>query len=106
MGIRLIQVDAFTDRVFAGNPAAICVLEQPLADEALAAIAAENNLSETAFFVPEGDQYRIRWFTPAVEVDLCRHATLASAHVIFHHDHYAGGVIEFDSRSGVLRVRT
>ncbi len=84
--MRLIryQVDAFTDRVFSGNPAAICPLDRWLPDEVMQAIAAENNLSETAFLVREGEEYGLRWFTPTVEVDLCGHATLASAYVIFH----------------------
>jgi PhzF family phenazine biosynthesis protein len=83
MRIPLYQVDAFSDRPFAGNPAAICPLEAWLPDNVMQAIAAENNLSETAFFVAEGGGYRLRWFTPATEVELCGHATLASADVIF-----------------------
>ncbi|HET7593818.1 MAG TPA: PhzF family phenazine biosynthesis protein [Stellaceae bacterium] len=83
MRLPIYQVDAFTDRLFGGNPAAIVPLEQWLPDQTLQAIAAENNLAETAFFVPEGDSYALRWFTPTVEVDLCGHATLASAYVIF-----------------------
>jgi PhzF family phenazine biosynthesis protein len=80
----IYQVDAFvTGRPFSGNPAAVCPLEAWLPDAAMQSIAAQNNLSETAFFVPEGDGYRLRWFTPAIEVDLCGHATLASAFVIF-----------------------
>jgi len=77
--IRLFQVDAFTDRLFAGNPAAVCPLDQWLPAALMQNIAAENNLAETAFIVPARDGYEIRWFTPAVEVDLCGHATLASA---------------------------
>src|ERR1700730_13892141 len=84
MRIPLHQVDAFvTDRRFSGNPAAVCPLDSWLPDDVMQAIAGENNLSETAFFVPEGDNYRLRWFTPVAEVDLCGHATLASAYVIF-----------------------
>lgn len=83
MKLPLYQIDAFADRPFSGNPAAVCPLEHWLPDEMLQAIAAENNLSETAFFVPEGKGWRLRWFTPATEVDLCGHATLASAFVIF-----------------------
>lgn len=79
------QVDAFTDRVFGGNPAAVCPLERWLPDATMQAIAAESNLADTAFFVREGDAYALRWFTPTVEVDLCGHATLASAYVILHH---------------------
>ncbi|EWY38935.1 isomerase [Skermanella stibiiresistens SB22] len=83
MSLRIYQVDAFTDTVFAGNPAAVMPLDTWLPDNTLQDLAAENNLSETAFFVPEGQEgYRLRWFTPAVEVDLCGHATLASAYVI------------------------
>ncbi|HZD26481.1 MAG TPA: PhzF family phenazine biosynthesis isomerase, partial [Alphaproteobacteria bacterium] len=78
----LYQIDAFTDRPFAGNPAAVCPLERWLPDATMQAIAAENNLSETAFLVPEGEDYGLRWFTPAVEVDLCGHATLASAYLL------------------------
>jgi len=77
----MYQVDAFTDRVFHGNPAAVCPLEQWLPDATMQAIAAENNLSETAFFVPSGSDFHLRWFTPATEIDLCGHATLAAAHL-------------------------
>jgi PhzF family phenazine biosynthesis protein len=83
MRIPLYHIDAFAERVFAGNPAAVCPLETWLPDDLMQSIAGENNLSETAFFVPEGDGYRVRWFTPTVEVDLCGHATLASAYVVF-----------------------
>ena len=87
MRIPLYQVDAFTDRVFGGNPAAVCPLESWLPDATMQAIAAENNLSETAFFVPlgesGGDDFGLRWFTPTVEIDLAGHPTLATAHVIF-----------------------
>ncbi len=83
MRLPIYQVDAFTDRIFAGNPAAVVPLETWLPDATLQAIAAENNLSETAFFLRRGEAYELRWFTPKIEVDLCGHATLASAHVIF-----------------------
>jgi PhzF family phenazine biosynthesis protein len=83
MRLPIYQIDAFTDRVFAGNPAAVVPLEAWLPDATMQAIAAENNLAETAFFVGEGDEYALRWFTPTVEVDLCGHATLAAAFVIF-----------------------
>jgi PhzF family phenazine biosynthesis protein len=83
MRIPLYQIDAFANELFAGNPAAVCPLEAWLPDAAMQSIAAENNLAETAFFVPEGEGYRLRWFTPATEVDLCGHATLASAYAIF-----------------------
>jgi predicted PhzF superfamily epimerase YddE/YHI9 len=82
MRLPIYQVDAFTDSLFGGNPAAVCPLDAWLPDATMQAIAAENNLSETAFFVPEGGDYALRWFTPAVEVDLCGHATLASGHVV------------------------
>jgi predicted PhzF superfamily epimerase YddE/YHI9 len=82
MRLPLYQVDAFTDRLFAGNPAAVCPLDAWLPDAAMQAIAAENNLAETAFFVREGGDYALRWFTPTAEVDLCGHATLASGHVV------------------------
>ncbi|HEX9603001.1 MAG TPA: PhzF family phenazine biosynthesis isomerase, partial [Myxococcales bacterium] len=78
MGLRIVQVDAFTDRPFGGNPAAVCVLPEPRDAAWMQAVAREMNLSETAFLRPDGDRYRLRWFTPAVEVDLCGHATLAS----------------------------
>ena len=96
----LYQVDAFADRVFEGNPAAIVPLETWPADDVMQAVAAENNLAETAFFAPEGEGYRLRWFTPTVEVDLCGHATLASAHVLFTHLGYAQPEIRFETRSG------
>lgn len=100
----LYQVDAFADRVFEGNPAAIVPLSEWPADDVMQAVAAENNLAETAFFAPEGEGYRLRWFTPAVEVDLCGHATLASAHVLFAHLGYAKPEIHFETRSGTLVV--
>lgn len=100
------QVDAFTSTVFAGNPAAVCPLEEWLDDHTLQAIAAENNLSETAFLVPERDDYAIRWFTPLVEVSLCGHATLASAYVAFEKLGVPGAELVFRSRrSGCLPVR-
>lgn len=104
MTIRLFQVDAFTDRVFAGNPAAVCPLDRWLPDDRMQAIAAENNLSETAFFVRQGDDFALRWFTPACEVDLCGHATLASAHVIFTRLEPDRRTVAFDTRSGRLTV--
>lgn len=105
MELKLFQVDAFAERIFEGNPAAVVPLDAWLDDELLLAIASENNLSETAFFAPEGDRYRLRWFTPEAEVDLCGHATLASGHVLFEHLGHAGEEIVFDSPSGELRVR-
>jgi PhzF family phenazine biosynthesis protein len=104
MRLPIFQVDAFTSRLFAGNPAAVCPLPSWLPDATLQAIAAENNLSETAFFVGGKEAYELRWFTPAVEVDLCGHATLASAWVIFHSLDPAAQVADFRSRSGPLRV--
>lgn len=104
MSTPLFQVDAFTRRVLQGNPAAVCVLEQWPNDAVLQRIAQENNLSETAFLVHEGSRMRIRWFTPTVEVDLCGHATLASAWVYFHRIDRAAQQVTFDSKSGPLRV--
>ncbi len=100
----MYQVDAFARRTFEGNPAAVVPLDEWLPDTTLQSIAAENNLSETAFFVPQGDHYLLRWFTPATEVDLCGHATLASAFVLFECEGYEGDRIRFESRSGVLSV--
>ena len=96
--IDLYQVDAFTNRIFGGNPAAVCPLDKWLPDQLLQSIAAENNLSETAFFIQQGNNYELRWFTPKVEIDLCGHATLASAHVIFQHLNYPEDKICFDTR--------
>jgi PhzF family phenazine biosynthesis protein len=105
MRITMFQIDAFASRLFAGNPAAVCPLEDWLEDWQMQAIAAENNLSETAFFVPRGNKYHLRWFTPAVEVDLCGHATLASAFVILNYLEPSGESVTFDTRSGELTVR-
>lgn len=102
--IPMYQIDAFADRVFAGNPAAVCPLEEWLDDATMQAIAAENNLAETAFFAREGDEYRIRWFTPVLEVDLCGHATLASAFVLFTELEPDRTSVTFASRSGGLTV--
>lgn len=104
MALPLYQVDAFTDRVFGGNPAAVCPLKSWLPDETLQKIAAENNLSETAFFVPDGDGFHLRWFTPLAEVGLCGHATLASAFVIFEFLRPAREKIHFTGASGSLFV--
>jgi predicted PhzF superfamily epimerase YddE/YHI9 len=102
----VVQVDAFTDRPFAGNPAAVCPLEAPLPEALMQDIAAENNLSETAFFVPAGGGFHIRWFTPVKEVPLCGHATLASAHVLWTEDRAEPGqTIRFDTASGPLAAR-
>lgn len=106
MRLPIYQVDAFTDRMFGGNPAAVCPLEQWLPDATLQAIAAENNLSDTAYFVREGDQYALRWFTPTVEVDLCGHATLASAFVILNVLEPRRAQVAFRTRkAGVLTVK-
>lgn len=105
MKIPLYQVDAFTDKLFGGNPAAVCPLEHWLPDNLLQAIASENNLSETAFFVKVGDHYSIRWFTPKNEVDLCGHATLASSYVIFTYLNPQTDNITFHSASGPLTVK-
>ncbi len=104
MRIPHFVVDAFTRERFHGNPAAVCVLEAPVDDEVMRAIARENNLSETAFLLPEGDAWRIRWLTPAVEVDLCGHATLASAHVVLTRLTPGAAEVRFLSKSGPLLV--
>ena len=104
MKIPIYQVDAFTGKLFGGNPSAVCPLDQWLPDALMQQIGLENNLSETAFLVKEGKDYHIRWFTPTVEVDLCGHATLASAHVIFRHLNFPGDKITFRSKSGLLKV--
>jgi PhzF family phenazine biosynthesis protein len=105
MRIPMYQVDAFTSRLFRGNPAAICPLDSWLADDTMQAIAAENNLAETAFYVPNGKGYHLRWFTPAVEVDLCGHATLAAAHVILAiRKESTATRVAFQTKSGELAV--
>ena len=97
-------LDAFTDRVFGGNPAAVCPLTEWLDDTTMQRIAAENNLAETAFFVPEGEGYHIRWFTPTCEVELCGHATLASSRIIFDHIAPDKQELTFRAIAGTLRV--
>ena len=104
MDLSIYQIDAFSSCVFEGNPAAVCPLDEWLPDETMQSIAEENNLSETAFFVPKDDGFHIRWFTPASEVDLCGHATLGSAYVLFNILGYKNEAIQFDSKSGVLVV--
>jgi len=108
MKILIYQIDAFTSKVFSGNPAAVCPLDKWLDDSILQAIAQENNLSETAFFVPEEKKFHIRWFTPVAEIDLCGHATLAAAFVIFSYFfrylEVSDNEIVFTSRSGELKV--
>ena len=105
MRLPIYQLDAFTDRMFGGNPAAVCLLDRWLDDATLQAIALENNLSETAFLVPDGDgDYGLRWFTPTLEVDLCGHATLASAWLILHRLAPERTGVAFATRSGRLHV--
>ena len=103
MDLEIVQVDAFTDRPFAGNPAAVCVTEAPLPEAVMQSIAAEMNLSETAFLTAIEGGYSLRWFTPKAEVDLCGHATLASAHTLWHQGHLpAGETARFNTKSGWL----
>lgn len=105
MGIPLYIIDAFTENRFAGNPAAVCPLTEWLDDKTLQSIAEENNLSETAFFVRESDAFRLRWFTPKVEVSICGHATLAAAYVLFEHLKYENTRIIFKTKGGQLIVK-
>ena len=120
MELELYQIDAFCKELFSGNPAAVCPLAAWPADALMQQIAAENNLSETAFYVPEtaqaetihaeatdpkGSHFHIRWFTPTIEVDLCGHATLATAHVLYNHKGFTGDTLKFASRSGELKVK-
>jgi len=105
MNVKIFQVDAFTATLFGGNPAAVIPLKEWLPAEKMQAIAEENNLSETAFFVETGEVYELRWFTPATEVDLCGHATLAAAHVLFSHLNYDSEEIRFETKSGELTVQ-
>jgi PhzF family phenazine biosynthesis protein len=103
MGQPIVQVDAFTAKPFAGNPAAVCVMEWPREDEWMRNVAREMGMPETAFLHPESEGYRLRWFTPTVEVDLCGHATLASAHVLYESGFVARGQqVQFNTRSGRL----
>jgi PhzF family phenazine biosynthesis protein len=104
MELTLYQIDAFADKVFKGNPAAVCPLDRWPSDTDLQAIAEENNLSETAFYVPADAGFHLRWFTPKAEVDLCGHATLATAFVIFNFSDYADDTVKFETRSGELVV--
>jgi PhzF family phenazine biosynthesis protein len=108
MNLKIYQVDAFTDKLFGGNPAAVIPLKEWLPDEMLQNIASENNLAETAFFVPlprGQSHFHLRWFTPENEVDLCGHATVAAAFVICRFENFSGKEISFDSKSGRLTVR-
>ncbi|MEM8810955.1 MAG: PhzF family phenazine biosynthesis protein [Cyanobacteria bacterium P01_G01_bin.38] len=106
MTMEIIQVDAFTDQPFKGNPAAVCVTDGPMDEGLMQSIAAEMNLSETAFLYPQADGYSLRWFTPAAEVDLCGHATLASAHVLWSEGHLAPDqTARFQTKSGLLTAQ-
>ena len=105
MKIPMYQVDAFTDKLFKGNPAAVCLLEHWITDELMQKIAVENALSETAFCVKNGEIFELRWLTPEYEIDLCGHATLATAYVIFEHTGYKEPVIHFQTQSGILKVQ-
>lgn len=105
MKLKMYQIDAFAKNLFEGNPAAVCPLETWLSDELMQKIALENNLSETAFFVKEGAKFHIRWFTPTSEVDMCGHATLASAFVLFEILNYEDETVVFSSKSGDLHIR-
>ncbi len=105
MQIKQFVVDAFTNRQFGGNPAAVCILEEPISNESMQKIASENALPETAFIKSKDrDEYNIRWFTPRFEMDLCGHATLATAHVLWHHQDFRGDKIQLNSGSGPLAV--
>lgn len=105
MNIPFYQVDAFTSQVFGGNPAGVCPLDDWISAELMQKIAAENNLSETAFFVENNKAFHVRWFTPTVEVDLCGHATLAAAHTLFAHLGYKGSTLKFVSPKYELEVK-
>ena len=97
--IPLYQIDAFADTLFKGNPGAVCPLDAWLSDENMQQIAAENNLSETAFYIPQADGFSIRWFTPGCEINLCGHGTVAAAHVLWQHLAYPKEVIKLFSKS-------
>lgn len=104
MNIPIFQIDAFASKVFGGNPAAVCPLDQWLPDDVMQRIALENSVAETAFFIPQDGAFAIRWFTPEIEMDLCGHATLATAHVIARHLNEPKSPITFQSNSGTLKV--
>lgn len=104
MKIPMYQVDAFTEEIFRGNPAAICILKEWLDEKLMQNIAMENNLSETAFCIVKEDLWELRWFTPEEEIDLCGHATLATAYVIFEILNYPGSTVKFTTKSGILTV--
>jgi PhzF family phenazine biosynthesis protein len=105
MKLKIYIANAFSEKKFGGNPAAVVPLKEWLGDAQMQQIAAQNNLAETAYIVPRGNEYEIRWFTPVVEVDLCGHATLASAHIMFEHLGYGRDQIVFHSKGGTLKVR-
>jgi PhzF family phenazine biosynthesis protein len=105
MKLTIYRADAFTDKLFSGNPAAICPLESWLSDETMHNIAMENNLSTTAFYIKTGNEYYIRWFTPAVELELNGNATLAAAHILMKHEGHTDKEIKFNSKSGLLTVK-
>jgi phenazine biosynthesis protein PhzF family len=105
MKLPIYQADAFAAGLFKGNPAAVVPLTEWLSDELLQQIAMENNLSETAFFIPEGNRFHIRWFTPKAEVRLCGHATLATAHILFNELNFQADLLKFESLSGILTVK-
>lgn len=106
MKLKICQIDAFTDHVFGGNPAAVCILDQWLEPKLMQKIAQENNLAETAFLVQKNASYELRWFTPEIEVDLCGHATLAAAYVLYHyHGHLENTIRFYSHRSGELIVQ-
>jgi len=105
MDIRYYHINAFTDLIFAGNPAGVCFLDSWVDDKILQSIAAENNLSETAFLVHAGDHYKLRWFSPKIEIDLCGHATLASAFAVFEYVDAGASQVDFQTKSGRLSVR-
>ncbi len=106
MNIKFYHLDTFTDTLFSGNPAGVCILDDSwLPDSVMQNIAMENNVSETAFCISKNSNYEIRWFTPAVEVDLCGHATLATAYILFNIENYKENEISFNSKSGILKVR-
>ncbi|MFH1374688.1 MAG: PhzF family phenazine biosynthesis protein [bacterium] len=106
MGQRIVQVDSFADRPFAGNPAAVCILDGPAEETWMQQVAAEMNLSETAFLYPQNDGYNLRWFTPAAEVELCGHATLAAAHVLWEEGHLTSDQsARFQTQSGLLTAK-
>ena len=105
MKLTLYRVDAFTDKLFSGNPTAVCPLDKWPSDELMKNIAIENNLSATAFFIKEGNDFHIRWFTPTIELNLNGNATLATAHVLVNNLGYKGNELKFNSRSGMLLVK-